>query len=75
MKKATTINEFANNLLSENLEIEKDDNVYVPIYKDKLEVLQDVILNDEVESQTFFVAGQSGTGKTTALNFLKTKQL
>jgi DNA polymerase III delta prime subunit len=75
MKKATTINEFANNLLSENLEIEKDANVYVPIYNEKLEALRDVILNDEVESQTFFVAGQSGTGKTTALNFLKTKQL
>jgi hypothetical protein len=75
MKKATTINEFANNLLSENLEIEKDDNVYVPIYESKLVVLRDSILNDQVESQTFFVAGQSGTGKTTALNFLKTKTL
>ncbi|MGE5343907.1 MAG: hypothetical protein ACM3SY_20745 [Candidatus Omnitrophota bacterium] len=75
MKKAVTINEFANNLLSEKLVSGKDDDVYVPIYDDKLDSLRDILLNDEVESQTFFVAGQSGTGKTTALNFLKTKEL
>lgn len=75
MKKAATINEFANNLLAGDLASDKDANVYVPIYEEKLEELRDVILNDKIESQTFFVAGQSGTGKTTALNFLETETL
>ncbi len=75
MKKAMTINELANNLLAGDLSSDKDANVYVHIYDEKLEELRDVILNDAVETQTFFVTGQSGSGKTTALNFLKTETL
>ncbi len=75
MKKAANINEFANNLIPENFLKPEDKDFYVPIYADILEVLRNMVLNDQVESQTFFVAGQAGTGKTTALNFFTTPSL
>lgn len=75
MKKATNINEFANNLIPENFLKPEDKDVYVPIYEDLLKVLRDMVIKDEVESQAFFVSGQAGTGKTTALNFFTTKTL
>jgi len=75
MKKAKNINEFANNLNPENFLKPEDKDVYVPIYEGLLKVLRNMVINDEVESQAFFVAGQAGTGKTTALNFFKTKTL
>ena len=34
-----------------------------------------MVINDQLESQAFFAAGQAGTGKTTALNFFKTPEL
>jgi DNA polymerase III delta prime subunit len=73
MKKAENINEFANNLIPENFLKPEDKNVYVPIYEDILEALRDMVINDQVEAQSFFVAGQPGTGKTTALNFFPDK--
>jgi DNA polymerase III delta prime subunit len=75
MKKATNINELANNLIPENFLTTKDKDVYVPVYDHILETLRDMVINDQVESQAFFVAGQQGTGKTTALNFLYTEEL
>ena len=75
MKKAVNINELANNLIPENFLKPEDKDVYVPIYEDILEVLRNMIINDQMESQAFFVAGQAGTGKTTALNFFKTEAL
>lgn len=75
MKKAININEFANNLIPENFLKSEDKDVYVPIYDDTLDALRDMIINDRLASQVFFVAGQSGTGKTTALNFFTTPAL
>ena len=75
MKKAKDINEFANNLVPGNFLESKDKDVYVPIYEDQLKLLRNMVINDQVESQAFFVAGQAGTGKTTALNFFKTETL
>jgi DNA polymerase III delta prime subunit len=75
MKKAKNINEFANNLVPENFLKFEDKDVYVPIYEDRLKLLRNMVINDQVESQAFFVAGQAGTGKTTALNFFKTETL
>lgn len=75
MKKATNINEFANNLIPENFLKLEDKDVYVPIYEELLKVLRDMVIKDEVESQAFFVSGQAGTGKTTALNFFTTETL
>ncbi|MCI0471542.1 MAG: hypothetical protein L0Y73_07790, partial [Candidatus Aminicenantes bacterium] len=75
MKKAKNINELANNLIPEEFLKKADKEFYVPIYDDILLELRDNIINDRVEAQTFFVAGQSGTGKTTALNFLENDEL
>ncbi len=75
MKKATNINELANNLIPQNFLTQDDEEFYVPIYDDILRGLRDTIINDRVEAQTFFIAGQSGTGKTTALNFLGIDEL
>jgi len=71
MIKATTIKALANNL-NPLIALSKDEDKdeYVEIYNDILLTLKDRIINDELPSQTYFVAGQSGTGKTTALNFI-----
>ena len=57
MKKAKNINEFANNLIPENFLKSEDKEMYVPIYEDRLKRLRDMVINDQVESQAFFVAG------------------
>ena len=75
MKRAKTINELADNL-DPSLPLGKEDkNVYVPIYDELLSKLRDRIIHDKLESRTLFVAGQSGTGKTTALNFLEDRKI
>ena len=75
MKRAKTINELADNL-DPSLPLGKEDkNVYVPIYNEILSKLRDRIIHDKLESRTLFVAGQSGTGKTTALNFLEDRKI
>jgi Cdc6-like AAA superfamily ATPase len=75
MKKATNINELANNVIPEYFLNTDDKDVYVPVYEHILEALRDMVIYDQVESQAFFVSGQAGTGKTTALNFLHTEEL
>ena len=70
MKPAENIFELANNLNPAQPLGPEDRDVYVPIYTEILEGLKDRILFDDIPNQSFFVAGQSGTGKTTALNFL-----
>ena len=75
MKKAADINELANNLIPKNFLKPEDKDVYVPIYEDILANLRNMLIHDQEESQIFFVAGQAGTGKTTALNFFRTDAL
>jgi Cdc6-like AAA superfamily ATPase len=75
MKRATTINELADNLDPSMPLGKEDENVYVPIYDEILSKLRDRIIHDKLESRTLFVAGQSGTGKTTALNFLEDEEI
>ncbi len=72
MKKAASIRELANNLIPENFLNADDENVYVPIYDKILKLLRDSVLEDQVDDQVFLIAGQAGTGKTTALNFFST---
>ncbi|MCP4146980.1 MAG: hypothetical protein GY757_04440 [bacterium] len=75
MKTATNIDELANNLIPEHFLKADEKAFYVPIYQDILTILRDIVIKDQVESQTFFVAGQAGTGKTTALNFFVTEPM
>ncbi len=77
MKCATTINELANNLLTNRLPSPTDDkNIYVPVYEDLLLKLRDKLQHTEdLPTQTLFITGQPGTGKSTALNFLMDDEL
>ncbi|MEM0992728.1 MAG: hypothetical protein AAGI49_06805 [Bacteroidota bacterium] len=76
MKAATSIRELPNSLLPNYpLRQGEDDEFYVPLYEEEIEALQDSILNDNISAQTLFVAGQTGTGKTTALHFLPNDEI
>ena len=67
MKKANNIIELIENLDSEiNQEINKD--WYVPIYREQLDRIRKELYFTN-SNKTFFIAGQSGNGKTTALSF------
>lgn len=77
MKRAETINEFAN-VISPLIDITKEENkeMYVDLYADIKAELRDKILYDSyMPHETLFVSGQSGTGKTTALRFLPDAEL
>lgn len=70
MTKATNIREVHKVFIPKPLTLEDGKEFYVDIYKEDLEKLGiDLELNDDF-SKTFYVTGQSGNGKTTALNFL-----
>lgn len=75
MEDARNIIEFADNFDPSQPLGKKDSNAYVPIYDDILAKLRDRIIYDRLPSRTLFVAGQSGTGKTTALNFLSDEEI
>lgn len=74
MKKATTIPELAQKLYITPVNIEDKEFYIEDIYKDKLLELRDNIINDDIYSE-FYLVGQSGTGKTTALNFLANEKI
>lgn len=75
MKRAKTMSEFIHNLSPIIIPTQEDKDFYVPIFDKKLEKLRIKILLDNTSTQTIFIAGQSGTGKTTALNFLANEEL
>jgi energy-coupling factor transporter ATP-binding protein EcfA2 len=71
LKKATTIEE-AYQVFETNVPLNREQNreFYVDIYhKDLLNLRKDLKLN-QIPDKSFFVTGQSGNGKSTALNFL-----
>lgn len=73
MKKATNIKEirqvfrFNDKYLSE-----KDSNVYVNLYEKEMSNLEIDIEDSYIHYDTFYITGQSGNGKSTAINHLKT---
>jgi hypothetical protein len=76
MKPATNMVEFARNLKAGEFITEKTQEFYVPIFEDILKKIRtQIIVNDNIDKFTFLVTGQSGTGKTSALNFLTDEQL
>ncbi len=76
MKRATTINELANNLIINWLPSRADEQFYVPVYEKLLKRLRDKVLHtEELPAHTLFITGQPGTGKSTALNFLADEEL
>ncbi len=72
MKKAKTLSELKRNLNPDYRPTIDDKNIYVPIYKHVLADLQEQLLDSEIINQTILVTGQTGTGKSTALEHLKT---
>lgn len=76
MQPATTINELANNLIPDRpLMKGRDDQFYVPIYEEETDELRDSVLHDSIQAQTLFISGQTGTGKTIALHFLRNEEV
>ncbi|MBM3436836.1 MAG: ATP-binding protein [Bacteroidetes bacterium] len=71
MKCASNIAELYNNLQPHTILFdEKDKDQYVPLYEELLNKLRTEISVNQRKDATFYIAGQSGTGKTTAMNFL-----
>ncbi|MEM7179531.1 MAG: hypothetical protein AAF518_01355 [Spirochaetota bacterium] len=68
VKKATNLKELRNAFLPDPLTTDKSE-YYVDIYSKQIEKLRISILTSESQRETFYIAGQIGTGKSTALNF------
>lgn len=76
MKPADNIGELYNNLNPFLVpEMGKDDNIYVPIFEDHLNRLRTQVLAGNFEKESYYICGQSGSGKSTALNFIKNEKL
>ncbi|MHB9138624.1 MAG: hypothetical protein ACYC4Q_04385 [Victivallaceae bacterium] len=72
MKKAEKLIELVRNLNPDYRPTTKDREIYVSIYEDIIKRLSNRLLAMDIPNQTILVTGQSGTGKSTALEFLKT---
>lgn len=76
MKPASTIEELYNNLNPFFIpEQGRDENVYVPVFDEALRKLRTQILAGDYPKECFYITGQAGSGKSTALNFLKNDKL
>lgn len=53
----------------------KDKDFYVDIYQKDITNLRKALIFNSIPDKTFFVTGQSGNGKSTALNFLPQKNI
>jgi hypothetical protein len=72
MKKATTIKEIYSVFAHEKFLKEDDKEFYVDLYGDDFKRFVVALRNNEIPSKSFFIAGQSGNGKSTVLNLLTT---
>lgn len=68
--KAKNITELSHQLFYNQPVTIAQKEYYVPIYQELIDILKDDIINEPSQKKTFYIAGQSGTGKTTAMNFL-----
>ncbi|MEO1714339.1 MAG: hypothetical protein AAFU60_13490, partial [Bacteroidota bacterium] len=75
MKPATNMIELVRNLAPARLLTQADKEFYVPIYSDVLRKLRYQLVVSQSKKETYYTSGQSGTGKTTALNFLPNTDL
>jgi len=73
MKKAETIVEIYQAFAPEKYLTIEDKDFYVDLYSDDLRRFSHELINNSIPGKSFFVAGQSGNGKSTVLNFLNTK--
>lgn len=72
MKKAETIEDIYDVFAPEKYLTKEDKEFYVDLYGEKLKRFVTALQFNKVPSKTFFIAGQSGNGKSTVLNLLTT---
>ena len=72
MKKATTIKEIYSVFAHEKFLKADDKDFYVDLYETDFKRFVVALKNNEIPSKAFFIAGQSGNGKSTVLNLLTT---
>lgn len=73
---ANNIVELAKNLYPLRIiEQQNNSHVYVPLFNDILKDMRDRLLYSFNPHESFFISGQVGSGKTTALNFLKNQEI
>lgn len=72
MKKAETIEEVYAVFAHEKFLQKEEKEFYVDLYKSHTDEFVSALLLNQVPSKTFFIAGQSGNGKSTMLNMLTT---
>ena len=73
MKKATTIDEILEVFAPEKYLKQSDENFYVDLYEKDLIRFVNALVKNKIPTKSFFIAGQSGNGKSTILNLLTTK--
>ena len=72
MKLATNMVEMKQNFRSNDKYLSQDDsNVYENLFESQMKRLALDIEDSQIEYDTFYITGQSGNGKSTALNHLK----
>ena len=70
MKKAETIEEIYK-VFAPEIFLTKDDlGFYVDLYKDDLKIFITALKYNQIPTKSFFIAGQSGNGKSTVLSLL-----
>lgn len=72
-KKATTIEDIYHNFAQEKYLDKESKEFYVNLYKDDLQRFVTALRDNKVPSKSFFIAGQSGNGKSSVLNLLTTE--
>jgi energy-coupling factor transporter ATP-binding protein EcfA2 len=72
MEKANNIDEVYDNFLPEIYLSPEDKEFYVPLYKKDLIRFKTDLIKEQTHKKSFFIAGQSGNGKSTILKMLDT---
>lgn len=72
-KKATTVEEIYHNFVQENYLDKETEEFYVNLYEKDLKLFVSDLSRNIIPSKSFFIAGQSGNGKSSVLHMLTTK--
>ena len=75
MKTAQNLEELYKNFTPSKYLTQEEKEFYIDLYGNKIKKLERQLLLSENRQETFYVSGQSGSGKTTALHFLSNKRM
>lgn len=75
MKKCETIEDIAEVFDGQRPLAQTDEDFYVSIYDDKISELRIEMLTTQIPTKTFYICGQLGNGKSTALAFVPNEKL